>query len=82
MNGHKVGFKLAVGVGEDSLQSRNELCGATLIWTQEEPLLVIIISMNIVPDDWGPSKDFRHLLNRLHRNIFGDHFGTYTQNMK
>lgn len=58
MDCYKVGFKLAVWIGEDSLQSGDELCGAALVGTQEKSLLVIIIGMNIVPDYWGSSQDF------------------------
>lgn len=53
----KVGLKLAVRVGEDSLQPGDELCGATLVWTQEKPLLVIIIGVDVVPDHRGSSED-------------------------
>lgn len=76
MDGHKVGLKLTIRVGEDSFQSRDELCGAAFVWTQEKPLLVVIIGMNVVPDDRGSSQDFGHLLNRLYCDIFGHYLGT------
>lgn len=58
VDGYKVGLKFTVWVGEDSLQPWNELCGAALIWAQEQSLLIIVIGMNVVPDDRGSSQDF------------------------
>lgn len=58
MDRNKVGFKFTVWVGEDSLQPWNELCGAALVWTQEQSFLIIVIGMNVVPNDWGSSQDF------------------------
>lgn len=52
---HKVGLKLAIWVGEDSLQPGDKLCGAAFVWTQEKPLLVVIIGMNVIPDHRGSS---------------------------
>lgn len=55
MDRYKIGLKFAVRVCEDSFQPGNELCGAAFVWTQEKPLLIIIIGMNVVPDHRGPS---------------------------
>lgn len=55
VDSYKVGLKLAIRVGEDSLQPGNELCGAAFVWTQEKPLLVIVIGVNVVPDNRGSS---------------------------
>lgn len=55
MDRYKVRLEFAVRVGEDSLQPGNELRGAAFVGTQEKPLLVVIIGMNVVPDHRGSS---------------------------
>lgn len=58
MDRNKVGLKFTVWVGEDSLQPWNELCGAAFVWTQEQSLLIIVVGMNVVPNDRGSPQDF------------------------
>lgn len=46
------------------------------IGSKEKPLGVIVVCMDIVPDDWCPLQDRGHLLYGLHRDFVGHHFGT------
>lgn len=74
MNSYKVGLKFTVGVGEYSSEFGNEFCGPVLKGPQEQPLGVIVICMDVVPNHWWPSKNTGHFINRLHRNVLGHHF--------
>lgn len=49
-----------------------------LVGSEEQPLQVVVICMDVVPDDWRPLQDRGHLLYRLHRDFVGHHFWTYT----
>lgn len=55
MNSHKVGLEFTVGVGENSSEFGNEFCGPILEGSHEQPLGVIVIRVDVVPDHWRPS---------------------------
>lgn len=48
-----------------------------LIGSKEKPLGVIVVCMDIVPDDWWPLQDRGHLFYWLHRDFVRHHFGTW-----
>lgn len=58
MDRNKVGLKFTVRVGEDSLQPWNELSGAAFVRTQEQSLLIIVVGVNVVPNDRSSPQDF------------------------
>lgn len=49
-----------------------------LVGPQEKSLGVVVIGVNVVPDDRCSSQDSRHLFYRFHRDFMGHHFGTWT----
>lgn len=51
-------------------------CTIYLIGSKEKPLRIIIIGMDIVPDDWWPLQDRGHLLYGFNRDFVGYHFWT------
>ena len=77
VDGHKVGLELAVWVGEHSLQPGDELCGAALVGAQEQPLLVVVVGVDVVPDHRRSPEDLGHLFYGLHGDVFGYNFGTW-----
>lgn len=76
MNGHKIRLKFTVGVGEDSLQPRDEFCGPAFIRPQEKSLLIVVISMNIVPDDRSSPQYLCDFFNRFNSYVFRNYLGT------
>lgn len=63
MDGYKIALKFTVGVGEHTLQMGYELRRAALKRAQEQALLVIVVSMDIVPEHWGSLQDLGNLLD-------------------
>lgn len=54
-----------------------------LVGSEEQPLQVVVICVDVVPDDWRPLQDGGHLFYRLHRDFVGHHLWTYiTQTSK
>ena len=52
MYGNVVGGVLTVGVGQHSIEVCVERERAAAVGTQEQMMLVIVIGMEIVPEDW------------------------------
>lgn len=54
-----------------------------LVGSEEQPLQVVVICVDVVPDDWRPLQDRGYLFYRLHRDFLGHHLWTYiTQTSK
>lgn len=52
MSNNKVGFELAVRINEDSTQALLQFCHTPIVWTEVYPAAVVVIRMQIIPDDW------------------------------
>ena len=59
-----VRLKLAVRVCQNAADVRYQLGGATIVRSEEEPLLVVIVRMDVVPDERRTPENTRHLLDR------------------
>lgn len=57
VNRHKIGLKFTVGVGEDASEFGDELCGTVLEGSQEESLRVVVVGVDVVPDDRRSPQD-------------------------
>lgn len=77
MCNNKVGFELAVGVNEDSTQALLQFCRTPIVWTEVYPTAVVVIGMQIIPDDWLPLQHLAHLTYTLRRDSVADHSRTY-----
>ena len=62
-----VGLKLAVRVEQEAPQVAPQLRLSTLERPQEETSGVIVISVQIVPDEWGALEDRLHLSQAVYR---------------
>lgn len=47
----KVALEFAVGVCEDAAQVRVELNGSSVVRAEEQPPLVVVVRVEVVPDD-------------------------------
>ena len=72
MERYEVGFKLAVGVGEDTSKVLNQLRGAPVEGTKVDARLVIVIGVDVVPYRHRSFHHRRHL-----RSNFGGLWGFY-----
>lgn len=57
MQGDVVGFKLAVGVEQQAFQVVPNLWLPALEGSKEEPSGVIVVGVQVVPDQWRTLKD-------------------------
>lgn len=48
-----------------------------LVGSKEQPLQIVVICVDVVPDDWCPLQDGGDFFYRLHRDFVGHHFWTY-----
>ncbi|KAG7243245.1 hypothetical protein INR49_011684 [Caranx melampygus] len=62
-----VGFKFAVGVEQQAPQVAPQLRLPTLERPQEETSGVIVVCVQVVPDEWGALEDRLHLSQAVHR---------------
>ena len=74
VQGDVVGPVLAVGVGEHPVESREQGDGASHIGPQEEPPLVVVVGVEVVPDDGGSLEHLREVVNGGDGDLLGDHF--------
>ena len=59
---HIIGLKLTVRIGEKSPQIGNDLWRPPVKWTQEHTPGVVVVSVDVVPNDWWALDDRRHFL--------------------
>lgn len=73
VNGHEIGLKFTVGVGEDASEFGDELGGPVLEGSHEDSLWVVVVSVDVVPDDWRPPQNSGNLLYRCYTDVLGHH---------
>lgn len=73
VNGHEIGLKFTVGVGEDASEFGEELGGPVLEGSHEDSLWVVVVSVDVVPDDRRTPQNSGHLLYRRHTDVLGHH---------
>ena len=78
MYGNVVGGVLTVGVGQHSIEVCVERERAAAVGTQEQTTLVIVIGMEIVPEDWRLTEYRGQLFNGEKRYRLGDDLWTCT----
>ena len=71
---HVVGPVLAVGVGEHPVEPREEGDGASHVGPQEEPPLVVVVGVEVVPDDGRALEDPGEVVDGGDGDLLGDHF--------
>ena len=79
MHGDVIGSVLTVGVSEHSVESREEGDGASHVGPQEEPPLVIIVGVEVVPDDGGSLEDLGEVVDGRDGDVLGDHFWAWCE---
>lgn len=67
---HIVGLKLTVRVCKQSTQVRNDLGGSAVKGSQKHAPGVVVVSMDVVPDDRGALYDRGHFLQVLDGQLF------------
>ena len=78
MYGNVVGGVLTVGVGQDSIEVCVERERAATVGTQQQTTLVIVIGMEIVPEDWRSTEYRGQLFDGGERYRLGDDLWTCT----
>ena len=78
MYGNVVGGVLTVGVGQHSIEVCVERERAATVGTQEQTTLVIVIGMEIFPEDWRSTEYRGQLFDGGERYRLGDDLWTYT----
>ena len=78
MYGNVVGRVLTVGVGQHSIEVCVERERAATVGTQEETTLVIVVGMEIVPEDWRLTEYSGQLFNGGECYRLGDDLWTCT----
>jgi hypothetical protein len=71
-----VGFKLAVRVRQDTVQVGVQLHGPTRIRAEVDASLVVVVRVNVVPDDGFALQHLAQLLNRFFCDDFRNDFVT------
>ena len=72
MDSHEVSTVLTVRIGHHSSQLGNDVRRPARVGTQVHPLLIIIIGVFVVPDDWRSLEHCGDLLQRLERDVLWD----------
>lgn len=62
--GDEVGLELAVGVEEQSTEPGHEARGTSRVGAQEDTSAVIVVGVEVVPDDGAAPQDTLHLLQQ------------------
>jgi len=63
MDSDKVGSVFAIGVGHDPSQLSNKVRGPVRIGSEEHSLLVVVVGVQIIPENRRPSQSLGDLLD-------------------
>lgn len=72
MKGDVVGFELAVGVEQQAPQVAPDLRLPAFERTQEQTSGVVVVGVQVVPDERRSLEDRLHLSQAVHRQLLGD----------
>lgn len=77
--GYVIGLKFAVGVGHHTADVWNDFWRPSIVWPQEHATRVIVVGMDVVPDDRGSFEDSADVFQCLNGDLLADHLATCTQ---
>lgn len=73
VNCNEIGLEFTVGVSEDASEFGDEFCGPVLEGSEEESLRVVVVGVDVVPDDRGSPQNGGHLVYRRHTDVLRHH---------
>lgn len=76
--GDEVRLELAVGVEEQSAEPGHEAGGTSRVGAQEDTSAVVVIGVQVVPDDGTTTQDTLHLLQQRGRELLRHHLGAWS----
>lgn len=76
-----IGVEFTIRIGEHATQQRYQFGRTASVWTEKYAFLIVIVRMQIIPNDGRSAHYFSHFLDRFNGQLLRNYFWSRPQNV-